>query len=95
MITDPGNDAAMSPMGKLRSEPGALPEELAATLAHQLNQPLAAILANAQAARRFLEAGEIHRDELLQILDDIILDDKRAGEIVRNLCAGGGGVTGC
>lgn len=95
MTTDTGDDTATHPVEKLRGESGVLPGELATTLAHQLNQPLAAILANAQAARRFLESGEIHRDELLQILDDIIRDDKRAGEIVRSLCAGGGNATGC
>ena len=35
--------------------------ELAATLAHELNQPLAAILSNAQAARRFIADGAIER----------------------------------
>ena len=95
MTTDLANDSATRPAGKPSGGPGALPGELAATLAHQLNQPLAAILANAQAARRFLEAGEIDRDELLQILDDIIRDDKRAGEIVGSLLTGGGGATGC
>jgi len=61
--------------------------ELAAAIAHELNQPLAAILSNAQAARRFLENGESDPDELHAILDDIVRDDKRAGGVVHNLRA--------
>jgi signal transduction histidine kinase len=61
--------------------------ELAAALAHELNQPLAAILSNAQAARRFLAGGEIDPNELRAILDDIVRDDKRAGGVIHNLRA--------
>ncbi len=59
--------------------------EAAATLAHEINQPLTSILSNAQAARRFLLQGEAKSDELLAILDDIIRDDKRADGVIRNL----------
>ena len=59
--------------------------ELTATLAHDLNQPLTAILSNAQAARRFIGDGAIEADELRAILDDIIRDDKRAGGVIHNL----------
>lgn len=59
--------------------------ELVSVLAHELNQPLAAILSNAQAARRFLESGELGTDELREILDDIIRDDKHAGEVIQHL----------
>jgi PAS domain S-box-containing protein len=59
--------------------------ELAASLAHELNQPLAAMLSNAQAARRFLASGSPDLTELGEILDDIILDDKRAGEVIHRL----------
>jgi signal transduction histidine kinase/integral membrane sensor domain MASE1 len=58
---------------------------LAASLAHELNQPLAGILANAQAARRFLDGRRPGLSELREILDDIIADDKRAGEVIRRL----------
>lgn len=61
--------------------------ELAATLAHELNQPLAAILSNAQAARRFIANDAITTDELCMIFDDIVRDDKRAGGVVHNLRA--------
>ena len=56
---------------------------LAAALAHELNQPLAAILSNAQAAKRFLRDGT--PDDLPEILQDIIDDDKRASEIIDRL----------
>lgn len=61
--------------------------ELAASLAHELNQPLAAILSNAQAARRFLAAPGANLDDIRVILDDIIRDDKRAGEVIHRLRA--------
>ncbi len=61
--------------------------ELTASLAHELNQPLAAILNNAQAARRFMASDGIDLDEVRAILDDIIADDQRAAEIIRRLRA--------
>ena len=59
--------------------------EMASALAHELNQPLAAILSNAQAARRFLSEGAVEPGELREILDDIIRDDKRAAAVIQNL----------
>lgn len=61
--------------------------ELAASLAHELNQPLAAILSNAQAARRFLAAPEPDLKEIREILDDIVRDDKRAGDVIHHMRA--------
>ena len=57
--------------------------ELAASLAHELNQPLTAILSNAQAAQRFLAADPGNVGEVLAILRDIVEDDTRAGEVIR------------
>jgi two-component system sensor kinase FixL len=59
--------------------------ELVSTLAHELNQPLAAILSNAQAARRIMGFGTPDPEELREILDDIVRDDKRAGEVIQRL----------
>jgi signal transduction histidine kinase len=73
------------PPDSVRSSRDPMPFEMAAALAHEINQPLAAILGNAQAARRFVSGGGISRDELLAILDDIISDTQRAGEVIRNL----------
>jgi signal transduction histidine kinase len=61
--------------------------EFAASMAHELSQPLAAILANAQAARRFLAGGRRHLPEVHAILDDIDADDQRAGEMIRRMRA--------
>jgi two-component system, LuxR family, sensor kinase FixL len=58
--------------------------ELAASLAHELNQPLTAILSNAQAAQRFLTNN---LDEVREILNDIVEDDNRASEIIRKMRA--------
>jgi signal transduction histidine kinase len=59
--------------------------ELSTSLAHELNQPLAAILSNAQAARRFLAMGSPALAEVREALTDIIADDQRAGKIIRQL----------
>ena len=59
--------------------------ELTAALAHQINQPLAAIRGNAQAAKRLMENGEPDLDEIGEILDDIITDNRRAAEIIISL----------
>ncbi|MFY0570202.1 sensor histidine kinase [Archangium lansingense] len=61
--------------------------ELTASLAHELNQPLAAILSNAQAARRLLNATPAELDEVREALEDIISDDKRAGEVIHRMRA--------
>jgi signal transduction histidine kinase len=61
--------------------------QLSGALAHELNQPLTAILANAQAALRFLRRNPVDHAEVVAILDDIVSDDKRAGEVIRRLRA--------
>jgi PAS domain S-box-containing protein len=61
--------------------------ELSGALAHELNQPLTAILSNAQAAQRFLAAGRFDPEELGEILQDIADEDRRAGEVIRRLRA--------
>jgi two-component system, LuxR family, sensor kinase FixL len=61
--------------------------ELAGSLAHELNQPLTAILSNSQAAQRFMEADPIDVDEVRETLEDIVADNRRAGEIIRKMRA--------
>ncbi len=56
--------------------------ELAASLAHELNQPLTAILSNAQAALRFMEAKSPNLEEVREILKEIVEDDGRASKII-------------
>ena len=59
--------------------------ELAASISHELNQPLAAVLTNAQAALRLIEKRKPDLEELRDILEDIVADDKRAGQVIRRL----------
>lgn len=61
--------------------------ELSGSLAHELNQPLTAILSNAQAAQRLLAADQVDAQELRDILKDIVDEDRRAGEVIRRLRA--------
>jgi two-component system, LuxR family, sensor kinase FixL len=61
--------------------------ELSGSLAHELNQPLAIILTNAQAAQRLLASQSPDLDEVRQILADIVAEDRRAGEVIRRLHA--------
>jgi len=60
---------------------------LTGSLAHELNQPLAAILANTQAAQRMLQRSPDDLTEIHAILSDIVNNDRRAGEIIRRLRA--------
>jgi PAS domain S-box-containing protein len=59
--------------------------ELSGSMAHELNQPLTAILSNAQAAIRFLAHDNIDLNEVRDILKDIVEQDNRAGEVIRRL----------
>jgi C4-dicarboxylate-specific signal transduction histidine kinase len=59
--------------------------ELSGALAHELNQPLTSILSNAQAAQRFLAKDEVDLNEVRDILQDIVNEDMRAGEVIRRL----------
>jgi two-component system sensor kinase FixL len=61
--------------------------ELSGALAHELNQPLSAILTNAQTAQRLLRARPARAPDpvLDDILADIVADDRRAGEVIQRL----------
>ena len=59
--------------------------EIAASLAHELNQPLTAILSNAQAGLRLLDRHGTDQAEIKEILQDVVADDKRAGEVIGTL----------
>jgi PAS domain S-box-containing protein len=59
--------------------------ELTASIAHEINQPLGAILSNAEAAELLLESESPPLDELRKILADIRNDDVRAGEIIHHI----------
>jgi C4-dicarboxylate-specific signal transduction histidine kinase len=59
--------------------------ELSASLTHELNQPLTAILSNAQAAQNLLAGDVIDLEAVREILCDIVADDKRAAAVIRRL----------
>lgn len=59
--------------------------EFAASIAHEVNQPLTAILNNAQAAQRFLSSDTPDINEVRDALQDIISNNRRAAEVIRNL----------
>ena len=61
--------------------------ELSGTLAHELSQPLTAVLGNAQAARRLLDRSQIDVAELKDALDDVIKNNRRAGAVIDRLRA--------
>jgi C4-dicarboxylate-specific signal transduction histidine kinase len=58
---------------------------LSGVLAHELKQPLTAILSNAQAAERMLKRSPIDLVELSETIQDIIKDDSRAGAVIQHL----------
>ncbi len=59
--------------------------EMAGSLAHELNQPLTAILSNAQAVQHFIEKDPINLREVRETLQDIVADNCRASEIIRRI----------
>ena len=61
--------------------------QLASALAHELNQPLGAILRNAEAAELFVQANPPDLQEVRAILTDIRKDDQRAGEVIDRMRA--------
>lgn len=61
--------------------------EMSGSLAHELNQPLTAILSNAQAALRFLQHDRPDLGEVRDSLVHIVENDKRASEVIRRLRA--------
>jgi signal transduction histidine kinase len=60
---------------------------LASSMAHELNQPLTAILCNAQAAQNFVANESFDIEEVREILKDIVKDNRRAGEVISRLRA--------
>jgi PAS domain S-box-containing protein len=59
--------------------------EMTAALAHELNQPLTAILSNAHAGERYLAQAAPPLGELREILQDVAGDARRAGEVIQRL----------
>ena len=59
--------------------------DLSTTLAHELNQPLSAILNYAQAALRFVSYPPHDMTQIRVVLDEIVAADRRASTLIRNL----------
>jgi signal transduction histidine kinase len=59
--------------------------ELTASIAHEINQPLGAILTNAETADEILKSPTPDIAELKEIVKDILQDDRRAGEVIRRM----------
>ena len=57
--------------------------ELAASIAHEVNQPLCAIVANAAAAQRYLNHDSLDLGQIRAALEDVARDGKRASEVIR------------
>jgi signal transduction histidine kinase/ABC-type uncharacterized transport system substrate-binding protein len=59
--------------------------ELTASIAHEINQPLGAILTNTETAQAILKSPNPDINELNEILGDILKDDRRATEVIRRM----------
>jgi two-component system, LuxR family, sensor kinase FixL len=59
--------------------------EISSSLAHELRQPLTAILSNAQAAEAILARKTCDLGKIREILSDIVLDSSRASEVIDRL----------
>ena len=82
VVFDPLHENEFARFARVRTLGG-----FALSLAHELNQPLSAILANAQAARRFLATPNPPMEEVRAIIEDIDADDRRAGELIHAMRA--------
>lgn len=59
--------------------------ELSGSFAHELNQPLTSILANAEAGIRLVDRKEPDLAEIRNILEDIASSDRRAADVIKHL----------
>lgn len=59
--------------------------ELAASLAHEVNNPLGAMVTNASAGQRLLSHGQLRTDELHELLADIVSDGQRARQVIESI----------
>jgi len=62
-------------------------EEMAASIAHEVNQPISAVITNANAGLRWLGARQPDPDEVRQALGRIVRDGTRAGEVISRIRA--------
>jgi C4-dicarboxylate-specific signal transduction histidine kinase len=69
-------------MGLAHANRVATMGQLTGSIAHEVNQPIAATLTNAQAALRWLGAQSPNLEEVRQALNSIVTDANRAGEVI-------------
>jgi len=92
VMEDSNHNRAASELKKLQQKLThltrvALLGELSGALAHELQQPLTAILCNAQAAQLMIAREPLDMAELREILEEIVSDDRRAGQVIQSLRA--------
>ena len=63
----------------------ALMGELAASLAHEVNNPIGAMVTNANAGQRMIAGGNVENEELSDLLADIVADGHRAREVIEGI----------
>jgi PAS domain S-box-containing protein len=78
-------EARMQREALARMDRSSIMGQVTGSISHELNQPLTGILANAQAIELMLSDSGLDRDEIKEVIGDIISDTKRAGEVIRNL----------
>jgi PAS domain S-box-containing protein len=59
--------------------------QLLASISHEINQPLSAIVTNANAALRWLARGPVNHEELCEVLQDVVADGNRASAVIHRL----------
>src|SRR3984957_18801313 len=69
-------------MGRAHGNRGATVGQLPASIAHEVNQPIAAMVTSAQAARRWLGRQPPHLEEARQALARIVKEGNRAGDVI-------------
>ncbi len=89
VIEPEGHDATLAEPGseprRLRRERASEVGDMAAALAHEVDQPLTAILSNAQAAQRFLAQNPPAVSDLRELLGEVVSDSTRAHAIIRKM----------
>jgi len=89
VVVEPADDAASGAHGneprRLQRERASEIGDMAAALAHEVDQPLTAILSNAQAAQRFLAQNPPALSDLRELLGEVVADSTRAHAIIRKM----------
>lgn len=81
----PGAVVDASARRRLHQERVSEMADMTAALAHEINQPLTAILSNAQAAQRFLAQNPPAMSDLQELLAEIVSDSARANAVIRKM----------